>query len=396
MRNGEGQRHVGVMTGSRPGLHGGPTRIVWVSYLRPEGFEVDAYCDTGTLVEHLGSGQEAAEWTAKNKGARLSAVVILVAYMPGLDYDPAAILQALKDSCRMPRFVISIRENGPLFRLSHHAFTAEFREICGHGTLVLEEDSSLSRSAGRGGAPKSDDGKPGGGVSIESRWGEIARRAIALTRGTASIDPPAPAEDADEALRLVRAMRAPGARNRPGTFARIHKRMMVALGTPGASMRSADIASMLRYAQRDIMNSYGNIAFVVRDGGDDSDERAQGASDFCKRLGRDYQDWLISFGIRHQLMPPTHPLAVTGETPAEIAGDAPVAGAGHPPVRIAGASPARFGQSAALRLEWTSRATGMGEDHGARSQQDRGDRPPQPAACGAGPEPADGAALREP
>ena len=85
--------------------------------------------------------------------------------------------------------------------------------------------------------------------------------------------------------------------------------MMVALGLPGASMRSADIASLLRYAQRDIMNSYGNIAFVVRDGGDDSDERAQGASDFCKRLGRDYQDWLISFGIRHQLMPPNYPLA---------------------------------------------------------------------------------------
>jgi len=58
------------------------------------------------------------------------------------------------------------------------------------------------------------------------------------------------------------------------------------------------------------MNSYGNIAFVVRDEGDGPlhpDERAQGASDFCKRLGRDYQDWLISFGIRHQLMPPNYP-----------------------------------------------------------------------------------------
>jgi hypothetical protein len=300
---------VSVTAGNHSDLRGGPTRIVWVSYLRPEGFDVDSHCDPDTLVEHLGSGQEAAEWAAKNKGVRLNAVVILVAYMPGLDYDPAAILQTLRDSCRMPRFVISIRENGPLFRLSHHAFTAEFREICGHGTLVLEEDSSLSRSAGPGGARKSDGGKPGGGVSIESRWDEIARRAIALTRGTASIGPPASAsaEDADEALRLVRAMRAPGARNRPGTFARIHKRMMVALGLPGASMRSADIASMLRYAQRDIMNSYGNIAFVVRDGGDDPDERAQGASDFCKRLGRDYQDWLISFGLRNQLMPPNYP-----------------------------------------------------------------------------------------
>ncbi len=386
---------MSVTAGNHSGLRGGPTRIIWVSYLRPEGFDVDSHCDTDTLVEHLGSGQEAAGWAAKNKGVRLNAVVILVAYMPGLDYDPAAILQTLRDSCRMPRFVISIRENGPLFRLSHHAFTAEFREICGHGTLVLEEDSSLSRSAGPGGARKSEGGKPGGGVSIESRWDEIARRAIALTRGTASIGPPAAAEDADEALRLVRAMRAPGARNRPGTFARIHKRMMVALGLPGASMRSADIASMLRYAQRDIMNSYANIAFVVRDDGDESDERAQGASDFCKRLGRDYQDWLISFGVRHQLMPPNYPLAVTGETPAEIAGDTPAASAGHPPVRIAGASPARFRQSAALRLEWTSRATGMGEDHGARSQQDRGDRPPQPAACGAGPEPAGGAALRQ-
>jgi hypothetical protein len=318
------------MAGSRPGLPGGPTRIVWVSYLRPEGFDVDSYGDADVLVEHLASGQEAAEWAAKNKGARLSAIVVLVAYMPGLDYDPAAILQTLRDSCRMPRFVISIRENGPLFRLSHHAFTAEFREICGHGTLVLEEDSSLSRSAGPATAPKSDGsrrgGKPGGGVSIESRWDEIARRAIALTRGAASIDPPA--EAADEALRLVRAMRAPGARNRPGTFARIHKRMMVALGLPGASMRSADIASLLRYAQRDIMNSYGNIAFVVRDAGDDPDERAQGASDFCKRLGRDYQDWLISFGIRHQLMPPNYPLAAAGETPAEIAGETPATSAG--------------------------------------------------------------------
>ena len=318
------------MAGSRPGLPGGPTRIVWVSYLRPEGFDVDSYGDTDVLVEHLASGQEAAEWAAMNKGARLSAIVVLVAYMPGLDYDPAAILQTLRDSCRMPRFVISIRENGPLFRLSHHAFTAEFREICGHGTLVLEEDSSLSRSAGPATAPKSGGsrpgGKPGGGVSIESRWDEIARRAIALTRGAASIDPPA--EAADEALRLVRAMRAPGARNRPGTFARIHKRMMVALGLPGASMRSADIASLLRYAQRDIMNSYGNIAFVVRDDGGDPDERAQGASDFCKRLGRDYQDWLISFGIRHQLMPPNNPLPAAGETPAEIAGETTVASAG--------------------------------------------------------------------
>jgi hypothetical protein len=391
---------VGVIAGSRPGLHDGPTRIVWVSYLRPEGFDVDTYGDQDTLVDHLASGQEAADWAAKNKGVRLSVVVILVAYMPGLDYDPAAILQTLRDSCRMPRFVISIRENGPLFRLSHHAFTAEFREICGHGTLVLEEDSSLSRSAGPGAARKPDagrpGGKPGGGVSIESRWDEIARRAVALTRGTARIDSPAPAEDADEALRLVRAMRAPGARNRPGTFARIHKRMMVALGLPGASMRSADIATLLRYAQRDIMNSYGNIAFVVRDHGDDPDERAQGASDFCKRLGRDYQDWLISFGIRHQLLPPNYRLAATGETPAENAGDTTAASAGLLPVRIAGASPARFRRSAALRLEWMSRTTGMGEDHGARSQQDRGYRPPQPAARGAGPEPASGAALRQP
>ena len=184
------------MAGSRQGQLGGPTRIVWVSYLRPEGFDVDSYGDTDTHVEHLASGQEAADWAAKNKGVRLSAVVILVAYMPGLDYDPAAILQTLRESCRMPRFVISIRENGPLFRLSHHAFTAEFREICGHGTLVLEEDSSLSRSAGParkpGTARKSDGGrpggKPGGGVSIESRWDEIARRAIALTRGAASIE----------------------------------------------------------------------------------------------------------------------------------------------------------------------------------------------------------------
>jgi hypothetical protein len=306
------------MPGSPAALRSGSTRIVWVSYLRPEGFEAGSYGDTDTVVEHLTSGQEAAEWAAKNQGARLSAIVILVAYMPGLDYDPAAILQTLRDSCRMPRFVISIRENGPLFRLSHHAFTAEFREICGHGTLVLEENSSLSRAAGpvqkpgaarKSGAPRPG-GKPGGGVSIESRWDEIARRAIALTQGSGRIDPLASAEDADEALRLVRAMRAPGARNRPGTFARIHKRLMVALGLPGASMRSADIAGLLRYAQRDIMNSYGNIAFVVRDEGDGPlhpDERAQGASDFCKRLGRDYQDWLISFGIRHQLMPPNYP-----------------------------------------------------------------------------------------
>jgi len=302
------------MAGSRSGLHGGPTRIVWVSYLRPEGFDVDTYGDQDTLVEHLASGQEAADWAAKNKGVRLSVVVILVAYMPGLDYDPAAILQTLRDSCRMPRFVISIRENGPLFRLSHHAFTAEFREICGHGTLVLEEDSSITQAAGPvrkpGAVGDRPGGKPGGGVSIESRWEAIARRALALTQGTATIDPPVRAEDAEEALRLVRAMRAPGARNRPGTFARIHKRLMVALGLPGASMRSADIAGLLHYAQRDIMNSYGNIAFVVRDDGDGPlhpDERAQGASDFCKRLGRDYQDWLISFGIRHQLMPPNYP-----------------------------------------------------------------------------------------
>jgi hypothetical protein len=306
------------MAGNHSALRSGPARLVWVSYLRPEGFDVDSYGDPDTLVEHLASGQGAAEWAAKNAGVRLSAIVILVAYMPGLDYDPAAILQTLRDSCRMPRFVISIRENGPLFRLSHHAFTAEFREICGHGTLVLEENSSLSRAAGpvqkpgaarKSGAPRPG-GKPGGGVSIESRWDEIARRAIALTQGSGRIDPPASAEDADEALRLVRAMRAPGARNRPGTFARIHKRLMVALGLPGASMRSADIAGLLRYAQRDIMNSYGNIAFVVRDEGDGPlhpDERAQGASDFCKRLGRDYQDWLISFGIRHQLMPPNYP-----------------------------------------------------------------------------------------
>src|SRR5580698_2088380 len=276
------------MAGNHSALRSGPARLVWVSYLRPEGFDVDSYGDPDTLVEHLASGQGAAEWAAKNAGVRLSAIVILVAYMPGLDYDPAAILQTLRDSCRMPRFVISIRENGPLFRLSHHAFTAEFREICGHGTLVLEENSSLSRAAGpvqkpgaarKSGAPRPG-GKPGGGVSIESRWDEIARRAIALTQGSGRIDPPASAEDADEALRLVRAMRA------------------------------ADIAGLLRYAQRDIMNCYGNIAFVVRDEGDGPlhpDERAQGASDFCKRLGRDYQDWLISFGIRHQLMPPNYP-----------------------------------------------------------------------------------------
>jgi hypothetical protein len=301
---------VAATEGSHSALRTGPARVVWVSYLRPEGFDVYSYGDPDTLVEHLASGQDAAEWAEKNQGVRLSVVVILVAYMPGLDYDPAAILQTLTDSCRMPRFVISIRENGPLFRLSHHAFTAEFREICGHGTLVLEEDSSLSRAGGAARKPGAALGKQGGGVSIESRWDAIARRAIALTHGTARIDPPAPAEDADEALRLVRAMRAPGARNRPGTFARIHKRLMVALGLPGASMRSADIAGLLRYAQRDIMNSYGNIAFVVRDDGDSPphpDERAQGASDFCKRLGRDYQDWLISFGTRHQLMPPNYP-----------------------------------------------------------------------------------------
>src|ERR1700691_2194686 len=144
------------MPGSPAALRSGSTRIVWVSYLRPEGFDAGSYGDTDTVVEHLTSGQEAAEWAAKNQGARLSAIVILVAYMPGLDYDPAAILQTLRDSCRMPRFVISIRENGPLFRLSHHAFTAEFREICGHGTLVLEEDSSLSRSAGPGAVRKRD------------------------------------------------------------------------------------------------------------------------------------------------------------------------------------------------------------------------------------------------
>src|SRR5580693_7088309 len=96
------------MAGSRSGLHGGPTRIVWVSYLRPEGFDVDSYGDQDTLVEHLASGQEAADWAAKNKGVRLSVVVILVAYMPGLDYDPAAILQTLRDSCR---------NNGPFSRI---------------------------------------------------------------------------------------------------------------------------------------------------------------------------------------------------------------------------------------------------------------------------------------
>ena len=71
-------------------------------------------------------------------------------------------------------------------------------------------------------------------------------------------------------------------------------------------MQSGEIADKLRYSRKDIMNRYSVIANVVRedDGGRfDGAERNQGASDFCKQLGRDYQEWLISFGTRNNLMP---------------------------------------------------------------------------------------------
>jgi hypothetical protein len=290
------------MVGNYTAQASGPRRIVWVTYLHPEGFDHGIYSNPDTLIEHLRSGQDAVSWAAANRGARLNVIVIVVAYMPGLDYDPAAILKTLRDSCRTVPFVIAVRENGPLFRLSHHAFTAEFREICGYGTLVLDQDSSVVRK----GSAKQKPGVAGkrGGLGIESRWDEILQEAITLMEGSVTIDSPASTKSADEAIRLVRAMREPGSRIRTGTFGRIHKRLMVALSLPGASMRSADIASVLGYAPRDIMNSYSAIAFVVRDEGDDPahpDER--GASDFCKRLGRDYQEWLISFGIRNRLVP---------------------------------------------------------------------------------------------
>jgi hypothetical protein len=285
-----------------------PGRIVWVSYLRPVGFDLGIYGTAETSVEHLISNADAATWAASNNGAAVAVVVIVVAYMPGLDYDPAQILETLRRSCRKVPFVISVRENGPMFRPSHHAFTAEFREICAHATMVLDADSSTSRlTPQRPKGPDDPAGKADRGISIESRWDEIARQAVELAQGRASLRPPGSSEARDEAMRLVRAMWERGSRQRPGTFGIIHKRLMVALSLPGTSMQSADIAALLHYTSKDITNCYGTIAFVVRqqlaDGHPGPDKRAQGASDFCKRLGRDYQDWLISFGTRRGLMP---------------------------------------------------------------------------------------------
>ncbi|HUN35531.1 MAG TPA: hypothetical protein VMU95_26330 [Trebonia sp.] len=276
-----------------------PERIIWVSYMLPAGFTVSSYSDRDrVLVEHVSSGAEATEWAARNAGARISGVVIVVAYAPTWDYDPAEILATLRESGPPPRFVIAIRENGPLFRPSHHAFTAEFRHLCGHRTTLLEEDSTDTRPA----LPDSGR-KPGKkrGDRVESRWDAIARRAVSLAAGRAGVTLPAQDATAEEAARLVSAMRDRNSRNGQGTFGREHKRLMVALSIPGASMRSADIARELHYGERLISNSYSRIALVVQDGY--SDDRTQGAADFCRRLGRDYQDWLMSFGSRHDLLP---------------------------------------------------------------------------------------------
>ena len=277
-----------------------PERIIWVSYMLPAGFTVSSYSDPDlVIVEHVSSGAMATDWAARNPGARVSGVVIVVAYAPTWDYDPTEILETLRESCQAPRFVIAIRENGPLFRPSHHAFTAEFRHLCGHRTTLLEEDSTAMAPAlpGSGGKP----GKKERGERVESRWDAIARRAVALSAGRAGVALPAPDATAEEAARLVSAMRDRNSRNGHGTFGKEHKRLMVALSIPGASMRSSDIARKLHYGERFISNSYSRIALVVQDGY--SDDRAQGAADFCRRLGRDYQDWLMSFGARHNLLP---------------------------------------------------------------------------------------------
>jgi hypothetical protein len=84
---------------------------------------------------------------------------------------------------------------------------------------------------------------------------------------------------------------------------------MVALALPGISMESDDIAKLLHYASKDITNCYSAIAVVIRqENGSEpgQEDRRRRAADLCRRLGRDYQDWLISFGTRHQLMPHGH------------------------------------------------------------------------------------------
>lgn len=288
------------------------SRIIWISYLHPEGFDPGVFDDDDVLVEYLNSHTAAVQWAARNQGAAIAVIVIVVAFMPDLDYDPALILQTLRKSIRRIRFVIAVRENGPLFRPSHYAFTAEFREICGHPTIVAEADWSTTRPAGqasprpgRGGKP-ADPGVRAVSERITSRWQDIARQALERARGTGRLSPPEPSETEYEAMRLVQAMRRSGSRADASTLALVDKRLMVALSLPGGSMQSGEIAGTLGYTPKDIMNRYSVVANVVRNDDDrffNGAERNQRASDFCKQLGRDYQEWLISFGMRHKLLP---------------------------------------------------------------------------------------------
>ena len=294
-----------------PSADGGPKRILWISYLRPEGFSLASHSLPGVTIEEVTSEESAVAWAHANSRTRVYAVVIVVGYLPDLGYDPAQILQTVKAACRTIRCVISVREKGPLFRLSHYAFTAEFGEICGSGTFALEADSATTFPPGEPvhGKPEGDD-KQAAGAGLVPNWDQIAGHAVALALGRARISPPPPSDEADQAMRLIRAMRESASSLRADVFKPIHKRIMIELSQPGASMHSQDIAGKLGCALKTVTNSYSEIAAIMSGWAEQDpglgEHPAQWASDFCKQLGRDYQEWLVSYGIRSGLGHQSH------------------------------------------------------------------------------------------
>jgi hypothetical protein len=290
------------MARNDPGRAARSRQIVWISYVRPEGFDLARHETELVSIQHLSNAADADAWAAGGPGAALAGVVVVATYMPGFHYDPAEILERVKARRRTIPFVIAVRENS-LFRMSHYAFTAEFHQICGHGTTVLDADSSGMKLFRRD-YPELKDfvDKPDLGISIETRWDLIAREALAIAEGQAMFRLPGSSDKGEEAARLVTAMRGDGA------LSPAQKRLMVALGSPGLPMQSTAIAAALQVSAKNVTNSYSIIASAVMQeqlgGKDDVDRRHMGASDFCKQLGRDYQDWLMSFGQRHKLLPP--------------------------------------------------------------------------------------------
>jgi hypothetical protein len=289
------------MARNDPGRAAGPKQIVWISYMRPQGFDLAGYETELTSIQHLSTSDDADAWAAGHPAAALAGVVVVVAYMPDLQYDPAGILARVKARRPMVPFVIAVRENGPCFKPSYYAFTAEFHQICGHGTTVLHADSFGLRLFRRDSAELKDFvDKPDHGISIETHWDLIARKAVAIAEGQAMFTLPDPSDVGEEAARLVAAMR--------GALAPAQKKLLVALSSPRLPMQSTAIAAALTVSTKSVTNGYGLIASAVMqeqlDGKDVLDRRHMGASDFCKQLGRDYQDWLMSFGQRHMLLPP--------------------------------------------------------------------------------------------